>query len=203
VCAAGLLGVLLAALPAAAEATGQVRGKARLEVEGVTLEAVSPVVVYLEPPAGTAAPAAPGRPVTVRQRYAEFRPGFLVVSVGQTVRMPNDDTILHNVFSYSKPNAFDLGLYPAGELREVTFRHPGLVRVYCSIHESMSGTIWVAPAPFHAVVRPDGSFELTDVPAGRWRLRTWSEKLPETSREIAVEAGKTLSLELPLGGGAP
>ena len=70
--------------------------------------------------------------------------------------MPNDDVIFHNVFSYSTPNDFDLGLYPRGESRAKTFQYPGVVRIYCSIHESMNATIFVAPSIWHAVVGADG-----------------------------------------------
>jgi hypothetical protein len=134
----------------------------------------------------------------VHQRDARFAPRFLAVAAGQTVEMPNDDAIYHNVFSYSKPNDFDLGLYPAGQSRSVTLRHPGAVNLYCSIHESMNGTIFVAPSPWFAVLGADGRFAIAGVPPGRYALSTWSERLPATRREVALRAGEALTLEVPL-----
>jgi len=192
-----LLAGMLAAAPAAAE-TVVVRGRATLSLHGVSLADVLPVVVYLEPlDAPPPRPPATPRP-TVHQRDARFAPRFLAVAAGQTVEMPNDDAIYHNVFSYSKPNDFDLGLYPAGQSRAVSLRHPGMVKLYCSIHESMTGTIFVAPSPWFATVSADGRFAIPGVPPGRYRLATWPERLPATRREITVRAGEAAPLTVAL-----
>jgi hypothetical protein len=124
-----------------------------------------------------------------------------VVAQGQTVEMPNDDSIYHNVFSFSVPNDFDLGLYPAGKSRSISFRHPGLVRLYCSIHEGMNGTIYVTPTPWFAVADGEGRYAIRGVPAGRWRVKTWTEKLPPVERTLEIGAGPA-SLELSLANGA-
>jgi len=196
-----LMGVAAAGSSSAAEPCS-VRGRASLSLAGLALADVQPVVVYLEPlDAPAPAPPASPRP-TVHQRDARFAPRFLAVAAGSTVDMPNDDAIYHNVFSYSKPNDFDLGLYPAGQSRAVTLRHPGAVKLYCSIHESMTGAIFVAPSPWFAVLGADGRFAITGVPPGRYELATWSERLPTTRREIALRAGEALDLDVALVEGA-
>jgi len=188
-------------LPAAGEEgeTGDVRGRVRLEVEGTRVADAGPVVAYLEPLGGAPAPPVPGAVPKVYQKDARFSPQFLAIAAGQSVAMPNDDAIYHNVFSYSTPNDFDLGLYPAGESRTVTFRHAGVVRTYCSIHESMSGTIFVAPTRYFAVMRPSGDFEIRDVAPGRYKLTTWCERLPAVTREIQVQPGKGTAVDLVIG----
>ena len=180
-------------------ASGSLRGKLRLAVEGSKIADAGPVVAYLEPLDGGAPPPVPAGVPKVNQKDARFSPQFLAIAAGQSVAMPNDDAIYHNVFSYSTPNEFDLGLYPAGESRKVTFRHAGVVRTYCSIHESMSGTIFVAPNAYFAVVRPTGEFEIRNVAPGRYRLTTWCERLPAAVREIQVPAGKGAAVELVIG----
>jgi plastocyanin len=140
-----LAALALGALTAgAARAEGVLRGRVTLDLPGTALADLGPVVVYLDGDGAAKAPA--GATPAVHQKDARFAPAFLAVGVGQNVSMPNDDRIFHNVFSYSKPNDFDLGLYASGESRTVPFRHPGLVKLYCSIHESMNGAIFVAPA---------------------------------------------------------
>lgn len=193
------LGLALAALlaaPTAAGAEALVRGRVTLDLPGTTLADLGPVVVYLA--ADGAAAGAPPPPTAIRQKAARFVPRFLAVAAGQTVAMPNDDTIFHNVFSYSKPNDFDLGLYAGGDSRSVTLRHPGVVKLYCSIHESMSGTVFVSPTPWFATAYADGTFEVRDVPPGRHVLRTWNEKLPGTERAIEVPARGEVAVEVPL-----
>jgi plastocyanin len=190
---AALLAVVLA-VPAAG---GELRGRVVLDLPGVGLADVVPVVVYLEEGGGAARTSTNSRPSQLRQKSARFSPPFLVVARGQPVAMPNDDAIYHNVFSFSAPNDFDLGLYPAGESRSVTFRSPGVVRIFCSIHESMNATVFVAPTPWFAVVDGSGDFSIGGVPAGRYQLRTWAEKLPARALAVRVGAGVT-SLEVRL-----
>jgi hypothetical protein len=192
-----LAAALLAALLSAPAAAGELRGRVVLDLPGVGLADVVPVVVYLDGGDGAARPAPPSRPPTLRQKSARFSPPFLVVARGQPVAMPNDDAIYHNVFSFSAPNDFDLGLYPAGESRSVTFRSPGVVRIFCSIHESMNATVFVTPTPWFAVVDGSGDFSIEGVPAGRYLLRTWAEKLPARELNVRVGAGVT-SLEVRL-----
>jgi plastocyanin len=199
---------LLVLLPCAASRAGagedgRVRGQIEVAVPGANLSELGPLVAYLEAPPGAAALsyAVPSAVPRMRQADARFDPPFLVVTAGQRVSLPNDDPIYHNVFSYSKPNAFDLGLYPQGETRHVTLRFPGVVRTYCSIHESMSGTILVTPSPWHAVAAPSGRFEIRGVPAGSYRLRVWNARLPLASRSVRVKAGGTSELVVSIGAG--
>jgi plastocyanin len=200
--AAALLSLCLAA--AAAADGGRVRGRVELGVEGITLASVAPVVVYLESLDGSGTGGVPEAVATMNQRDARFSPSFLVVAAGQSVRMANDDVIYHNVFSYSRPNDFDLGLYPAGESRTLALRHPGVVKIYCSIHESMNATILVTPTRWFDTVGATGRYALDGVRPGRYRAVVWSEQLPVVSREVEVGSGATLELDWVIGrpGGA-
>jgi plastocyanin len=158
-----LASLLLALTPLGVAAAGEVRGRVALGVAGADLAAAGPIVVYLEGVDGPLHFEPPKRKLEIHQKDAEFSPSFLVISAGETVEMPNDDVIFHNVFSYSTPNDFDLGLYPRGQSRNKTFQYPGVVRFYCSIHESMNGTIFVAPSFAHAAA-PDGVSRLRRSP---------------------------------------
>jgi plastocyanin len=189
--------LLIALAATGARAEGRVHGRVVFDLPGMQLADLGPVVVYVAGDGVPAAPAPAGEP-TVRQKNARFAPSFLAVAAGQQVAMPNDDKIFHNVFSYSKPNDFDLGLYPAGESRSVSLKHPGVVKIYCSIHESMNGTIFVAPTRWFAVADREGRFELRGVPPGARRLRTWNEKLPDAERAIEVPAQGDVAVELSL-----
>jgi plastocyanin len=194
------LALALAALAAEARAqAGAVEGRVALDVPGVDLASVGEIVVFVEPDDGRPIPAPAAAALVIHQRDARFDPAFLVVVAGQSVELPNDDLIFHNVFSFSKPNDFDLGSYPRGISRSVTFRYPGLVRIYCSIHESMSASVFVVPTPWHALADADGSFAIRGVPAGAWRLRAWAWRLPGASREIAIAPGRATRVELALG----
>jgi plastocyanin len=195
--------VALAPVPAAlaepGDSSGRIRGTVALGIEGAQLAALGPVVVFLDARAGSLDFPAPAQVARISQKNAQFSPPFLVVARGQRVEMPNDDTIFHNVFSYSKQNELDLGLYKQGESRTISLRHPGAVRIYCSIHESMSAVIFVAPSPYHDQVSAAGTFDIRGVPAGNYRLRTWNEKLPEVARDVEIIDGRTTSVDILIG----
>jgi plastocyanin len=204
-----LAGLVAAALVGVASrvdsgpSAGGVRGRVVLDLAGASVADVGPVVVFLDGIDKPLSFAPPEQQPAVHQRDARFAPSFIAVAAGTTVQMPNDDAIFHNVFSYSKPNDFDLGLYPAGQSRSVTFRYPGVVKAYCSIHESMNGTIYVSPSPWFTTAGASGTFSIAGVPPGRYKLETWCEKLPATEREIAIRPGETLSVDLKLGAAKP
>ncbi len=194
---------LLALAAASARAEGRVlRGRVLLAAgEGISLDDVAPVVVYLE--GGELRSAGPpAKPALIAQEGASFRPDFAVVAVGQSIDLPNRDDIVHNVFSFSEHNAFDLGLYPQGQMRRITLQHPGVVRVYCSIHESMNATVLVVPSPFFARVDAKGGFAIRGVPPGHYRLHVWSDRLPMQERALDFDAS-TAPLEIAIEPRAP
>ena len=126
----------------------------------------------------------------------QFEPRVLAVPIGATVRFPNSDPILHNVFSVSGGNSFDLGLYKAGPGKAVTFDRPGLVRVFCNVHHDMIAYIRVVETRF--VARPDdkGRFRFRDVPAGGGTLTLWHERSEDQTVEIDGSRSELGTLEL-------
>lgn len=176
--------------------TVQLSGSLEIKIPGFKPSAQTPVVVYLEAKDPTQVFDVSQQAEIITQDSATFSPAFLPVAVGQVVNMPNNDSILHNVFSYSKGNIFDLGLYPQGESRQVVFQNTGLVRIYCSIHQSMQGSIFVSPTPFMTLVNLDGSWLIQDIPVGSYTLKTFSEWLPGIQRELMLTNDKDVILEL-------
>jgi plastocyanin len=160
----------------------------------------SGVVIWLEPVDRSAAPAAPPKRVEMLQRDKQFQPHVLAISVGSTVDLPNQDPIFHNAFSNFSGQPFDVGLYAPKTSRSVTFRHAGVVRVFCNIHSTMSAVIAVLNTPWFAVSTGNGKYSIANVPPGDYQLRLFHERaLPENlqflERRITVpEAGLNLPL---------
>jgi plastocyanin len=159
----------------------------------------SGVVLWLEA-VGRDTPAPRIRRAQMLQREKRFTPHVLAVGLGSTVDFPNFDPIFHNAFSNFSGQPFDVGLYPPGTNRSVTFRHPGIVRVFCNIHPMMSSIIAVLATPWFAVTPASGRFEIADVPPGDYQLRIFHERaVPETleTAEKRITVG-TANVELPL-----
>jgi plastocyanin len=159
----------------------------------------SGVVVWLEPSNGRAGARPQPRLVEMVQKKKKFTPHLLAIPVGSTVGFPNLDPIFHNAFSNYGGQIFDLALYPPGTSRLVTFSRPGVVRVFCNIHPTMSAVIVVLATRYFAVTTPNGAFSIPDVPPGEYYLNVFHERASEETldklrRKIVVE---TASLALP------
>jgi plastocyanin len=146
-------------------------------------------------PAKVQVPAKPFEMTTVRK---EFLPRVLAVPIGARVRFPNQDPILHNVFSVSGENRFDLGLYKHGEAKEAHFRQAGVVNVFCNVHHSMVGYIVVLDSPFSTAPSPEGAFELTGLPPGPGTLTVWHERADPKRIELTLPLSQPLAIELEL-----
>ncbi len=79
----------------------------------------------------------------VQQKNKQFTVKSLKVKVGDSVNFKNEDPFFHNIFSLSAPKTFDLGSYPQGQSKKVTFDKPGVVEVECAIHPEMKMTVEV------------------------------------------------------------
>lgn len=173
---------------------------------------VKNVVLYLETDSAKRleVPQAEGRArASMAQRDERFVPHVLPVLQGATVDFPNDDDVYHNVFSLSSAaggrRGFDLGRYPKGTSRSVTFTKSGIVQVFCHIHSDMSATILVRPNPFFASPNEDHRYVIDDVPEGDYTIVAWHERIAPIMRRVHVAAGQTTTMDfnipLPQGGG--
>lgn len=128
------------------------------------------------------------------QRDQAFAPRVLAVAVGSVVDFPNEDPIFHNVFSLSPVKRFDLGKYPRGQSRSVTFSKPGVVPVFCDIHSDMAA--WVVVTPNGAYARPDaeGGFRLGPLPAGRYTVHAWHPDFARYVHDVQVADAEDANL---------
>ncbi len=155
-------------------------------------------VVYLEGVKARPKPLA----TSIVMRGKAFQPHVVVVPVGSSVAFPNEDPILHNAFSVSGENRFDLELYKRPQSKSQTFQKPGVVRVYCNIHPQMSAIVLVADSAHFAKAGADGAFMLEAVPAGSYVLRAWHERGGEAAQEVTVAADGVVRAQLALDASA-
>jgi plastocyanin len=149
-------------------------------------------VVYWEPAGGSGARPAEA-PLLMKTRKKQFSPRMLVVPRGARVRFPNEDPILHNVFSVSPGNAFDLGLYRKGPGKEQRFTEPGVVRVFCNVHHDMVAYLLVVDTPHVTSPGADGSFVLSGLPKGPGRLTVWHEQADPWTADLELPPGKPVT----------
>ena len=110
----------------------------RVRANGRAGDAKISTIVYAEAIDGKTT-AQPGQ-FSIAQKNKAFLPHVLAVPVGSTVSFPNEDLIFHNVFTLSRPNPFDLGLYRSGAAHLVDRRQalavcPGSSAVVLAHHQ--------------------------------------------------------------------
>jgi plastocyanin len=185
-----LVGLVLAA-PGQA---GEIKGK----VTAAGLKSAGDIAVYVEAIPGKNFDA-PTQHVLIDQKKMAFIPHVVVVLKGTTVDFLNSDPVGHNVYwpsiSGNKKLTHNLGTWPQGQKKSFQFNDLGAASLLCNVHPEMSGYVVVVPTPYFAVTDKDGNFEIKNVPAGHYTLKTWSEQAKPSTQEMDVTAsGATVSI---------
>ena len=156
-------------------------------------------VIYIDRIAGKSFPA-PKEHARIDQKKLMFVPHVLPVLTGTTVDFMNSDDVLHNVFSPDKCcDKFNLGSWPKGQIKSFTFKEPGCVAtLLCNVHPEMEGYIVVVETPYFSVSAPDGSYDIKDVPPGKYTLKIWHQKLKgqEVSVVVPEKGNATVDFEI-------
>jgi hypothetical protein len=161
---------------------------------------VDGVVIWVRPPKNKEFPEPPADKkavdqdvVVIDQPYCAFEPKISVVVPGQKMVIQNSAPMSHNTSWHGDPvkNAGGNFTLP-GKKGDTISKSDELkltpdprtpIRLNCDIHKWMSGTVWSSDTPYAVVShinrkdgKPDGSFELKNVPAGsEVRIVTWHE----------------------------
>jgi plastocyanin len=167
---------------------GQIKGK--VSVQG--LKSAENIAVYVDAIPEKKFDAPTTKPV-VDQSKMTFVPHVTVVQVGTTVEFLNSDPVGHNVYwpsiSGNKKLAHNLGTWPKGEKKAFQFNDVGVAGLLCNVHPEMNGYVVVAPTPYFAVTDKNGNYDIKNVPAGKYTLKTWSEDGKVTTQAVEVAAG--------------
>ena len=198
--------------PAAVPQAGTARIVGRVPV--VPRKSPSAVKDYGPPPAFKVEPPDPaasavwvgsGAPVLdagkvaaarIEQRGYQFRPALTVVQAGTPVVFPNEDQLYHSVFSYSPAKRFDLGRFRKGEEpNAVVLDTPGVVQLFCEVHEHMRANVIVVDTPWFAVTDAEGRFSIDGIAPGRHVVTIWLSPKQTVTREVEVKAGQVLEVD--------
>ena len=183
--------------------TGTVKGSVTFS----TRRPQQPLVIYLVRLGEDGKPGEQGlydAPDTldVSQKGGKFEPSFAVLVRKQSVKFLNDEEkeISHNVYFLGDIQA-DLGIFDQGESRKHEFEDAGEISVHCSIHKRMDAKFYIAPSPAFALVEADAdSFEISGVPAGKYKLHTWQKQKRfkdfETTVEVTDGGTATVTVEM-------
>lgn len=127
---------------------------------------------------------------TLDQKGCVYIPHVLLFPAGATVKINNDDGILHNIHTYSTKNAPINRAQPKFKKTiEEKFAQPEVIKVTCDAHGWMTGWFIAQDHPYYAKTDANGSYKLTDVPPGDYEVKVWHEKLGEKTQKVTVAGG--------------
>jgi plastocyanin len=148
-----------------------------------TLKNVVVRVTNAPAPTGATPPTA-----AITQDNCSYTPRVQVILTGQPIGIRNGDQTLHNVHAYKgAATLFNQAQLAGSPVIEKKFADGGaVIKFKCDVHPWMLGWVVVNPNSFYAVTGDDGSFEIKDVPAGKYTVEAWHEKYGVKSAEVTV-----------------
>lgn len=139
----------------------------------------------------------PVEPVAIDQRGCVYGPRVVGMRVGQTLRIRNDDELLHNVHSSSGVgNTFNIGQPTAGMAYEFKPKaEEVMLKIGCDVHTWMTAYVGVVTNPYFSVSGAGGTFEIGKVPAGSYTIEAWHERFGRLTNTVTVKAGTTATID--------
>lgn len=156
---------------------------------------ISDVIVYFEPEKPIELKPL-SSPYSLKMKNKAYQPRVSAIPVGTKIQISNHDSILHNAFSPSRSNKFDLGLYGKSEGKIHRFDSAGVVRIFCNVHYHMVAYVLVLDTPYYTKVDSNGEFLLSGLPPGKGKLYIWHERSKRLIKKIELPFTDPLAIEL-------
>ncbi len=174
-----------------------------LDKNGKPRETLKDVIAILEPLAAPK-PTLEKRPLLrIRTVGKRFSPRVAWTTPGSQVTFPNQDSIVHNVFSVCCTVPFDTGQYEPGDTpAPIKLVKPGLLKLYCNVHHRMNAFLWVLETPYAQVLDGKTGLAFDGIPSGTYRLKLWHPETGERTFPVTIDQANvhgewTLSANLP------
>ncbi|MGE5191000.1 MAG: carboxypeptidase regulatory-like domain-containing protein [Deltaproteobacteria bacterium] len=139
---------------------------------------------------------------TIDQKDFQFTPETIAIRAGDRVKFTNSDPQIHNVQASHARQSFNVNMQPGGEHLQPFPSAGGIrqpYRVGCVFHGAMRSWVYVFDHPWFQVTGADGTFRLSNVPPGEYRLEVAHPAGDlQSSQKITVKAGESTAVEVPL-----
>ena len=145
---------------------------------------------------------APSIPLEIHNRSCLFQPYVSAAQFGQTIRVFNDDPVMHTVHLPPPPGSSREANHvqlPGAAPVDFLFPLPGqFLRLTCDVHPWMFAYVNVVEHPFFAVSGTNGTFSIPVAPPGNYTLQFTHRKAGGKSVPVKVQAGKRLVVTVTL-----
>ncbi|MCI0412736.1 carboxypeptidase regulatory-like domain-containing protein [bacterium] len=144
-------------------------------------------------------------PPVLHQTHCDYQPHVQLVPPMSSIKITNDDKLLHSVHAFWFPFGTKFVIYPNSVTypaktlfniamvaqRKESFQQlgaSGIVKFICEAgHYWMTAYVIVTPHPYFAKVDSQGNYTLEDVPPGKYILVSWHEYFGTKEQPITVK----------------
>jgi plastocyanin len=150
--------------------------------------ALQNVIVYLKGDFSSYAFEVPRSPAKIDQNGCVYKPHVIALMVGQPLEVTNSDQATHNIHSLAKANRprNDSQSPGAAPITQTFSRQEIAIQVKCNVHPWMKAYVAVLSNPYFQVTGEDGSFEIKNVPPGKYELLAWHELFGTSEEAITM-----------------
>ena len=121
------------------------------------------------------------------QKKCRYEPHVIAVPLDSELKIHTSDPINHNIHTYSFENdPINIMFLPGQDAYSQEMEEAEIIKVECDLHDWMRAWIVVTPNAYSTVSATDGSFEIPDVPPGKYELTAWHETLGSLTKNITV-----------------
>ncbi|MDX8410588.1 MAG: carboxypeptidase regulatory-like domain-containing protein [Mariprofundaceae bacterium] len=174
----------------------EVCGSGAREVEWVRVVdgKLSQVVVYIDGIDGARSWPAEAQASMIDQKDCAFTPHMQVVRNGGEVEVRNSDPVQHNIHTYeligrAMRTVFNVNQPNEGVFKQtVNLKRGKWLKLGCDAHDFMHAWVFVASNPYYAVTGDDGKFNISDVPAGEYKVVAYHPTLGKQKAVVMVGA---------------
>ncbi len=159
-------------------------------------------LVFLETKTKMKAPNQKTLKVVIDQSDIQFVPKHTVIPVGSVVEFYNQDAEVHNIYSKSLNNQFNLGAMSSGMVKAISLHQPGPIVLRCNLHKDMVGTIFVVPNGYYTQPDDQGNFDFEQVKSSGYIMQAWAPHLAPGDVEANLKSAdlngddKTVDFEI-------
>lgn len=143
-----------------------------------------------------------GKALPITKRFelttskCNYEPRVQAITTGGTLNLINEDALVHTVRLTNDATGEMDAHAPFNDNGEVVpfdniLREPKLLAVTSNVYPWAKAWVAVLDHPYFAVTNRDGSFEISDVPAGTYQVKAYHPVLGVATDTVSISAGST------------
>ncbi len=135
----------------------------------------------------------PSEAVLLDQQGCTYHPHVFGIMVGQDLNILNSDDTLHNIHAMPTNNdQFNIGQPIKGLTTTRSFENAEVMLPFkCDVHRWMNAYAGVLDHPYYGVTGDTGSFNIGNLPPGKYVVEAWHETLGAQTQNVSVGESET------------